>query len=104
MRVVLAALASLCLLAAAPASAETTDAAPASETGTETGTAATAPPPVDPRRMKCVNVTPTGSNIPQRICKTEAQWAELRRRAVEQQQQLQNQRAACGQGGGGNAC
>lgn len=104
MRVVLAALAALGLTSAAPVWAETSDAPPAAGPTTETPAAAADAPPVNPRRMKCINVTPTGSNIPQRICKTEAQWAELRRRAVEQQQQLQNQRASCSQGGGGNAC
>ncbi|MFO1013530.1 MAG: hypothetical protein U1E50_07180 [Caulobacteraceae bacterium] len=100
---------------AAGAMAETTDAAPAAPdaaatgaapaTGTTAPNAATPPaPPANPNRMRCVYVTPTGSNIPQRVCKTERQWAELRRRAEEQQRQLQDQRASCSQGGGGGFC
>lgn len=51
----------------------------------------------DPNKVVCRNVSESGSRLKsKRVCHTNAQWAEIRREAKEQIDQIQNNRPASG--------
>ena len=51
----------------------------------------------DPNKIVCRNVSESGSRLKsKRVCHTMAQWAEIRREAKEQIDQIQNNRPASG--------
>ena len=54
-----------------------TNVAPAAGTSSGSGTAATANPAPDPNKIICRRMEVTGSNLPEHICKTRAEWARL---------------------------
>ena len=51
----------------------------------------------DPNKVVCRNISESGSRLKsKRVCHTNAQWAEIRREAKEQIDQIQNNRPASG--------
>lgn len=71
-------LAAACALVALPAAAQAADPAPVA-----TPAPAASPAPQAAERVRCRTVRTTNSRIPERICRTEAQWAEIEQQSRE---------------------
>lgn len=60
---------------------------------------ASAPAKPDPRKLRCVRETPTGSSITKRVCYTEEEWVELQRMAAESHAQGRDRSTFCASAG-----
>lgn len=67
--------------------------------------ACASPPPENPAvaaaeaNRICKRITPTGSNMPQRVCQTPEEWAAVERAGREGVEEMKRQTDALGTGG-----
>ena len=71
----------------------------AAETEKPADATAAKPAKPDPKTLRCVWETPTGSSITKRVCYTKEDWAELQRMAAESHAQGRDRSTFCASAG-----
>ncbi len=102
MKLLVTAVASLCVLAAAPSLAqeEAQSSADAEASNTGASAAADATPQESAKgdsgsKMKCKYQHVVGSRIPQRVCFTVDEWEEMRLKILEEARGMKNRNSHC---------